>query len=105
MLKDIKKSLQAVYGNPSGRQSERLFSLAKLIFAVVSSGRCSLQSMGDGLPDRADLESRIKKAKRFLDSKYTDYRSYYLPHVELLLHWLKEREWVFFIDGSEVGNG
>lgn len=105
MLKDIKKSLKSAYGQTSGRQEARLSNLAKFLYAIIKSGKCSLQSMGNDLPDSTDLESRIKKAKRFLDSKYTDYQTYYLPHITLLFLWLKDRDWVFIIDGSEVGNG
>lgn len=103
MLKDIKKCLKRAYGQAKGNDAARLDNLAKLLYAIIKSEHCSLQKMGEGLPESTDLESRIKKAKRFLTSKYTDYDSFYLPHLVLLLSWLKNKEWFFIIDGSDVG--
>lgn len=105
MLKDIKKCLKRAYGQVKGHQASRLDNLSKLLYAIIRSEHCSLQKIGEKLPESTDLESRIKKAKRFLTSKYTDYNSFYLPHLVLLFSWLKDKEWVFIIDGSDVGNG
>ena len=106
MLKDIKKSLSHAYGKGlSPSQTARVDTASKLIYAIISGKHCSLQRLGEHLPAHTDLESRIKKAKRFLSSKYTDFQTFYLPHLHLLFERLKEKELVFMIDGSEVGIG
>lgn len=69
---------------------------------MIKSGQCSLQKLRENLPESTDLESRIKKTKRFLISKYTDYQSFYLPHLELLFRWLKDKDWFLIIDGSMI---
>jgi hypothetical protein len=106
ILKDIKNCLNKAYGKDHGKsQAQRFNVLAKLLYAVIKSSQCSLQNLGSHTPDLIDLESRIKKAKRWLNSKYTDFETYYLPHLHLVFASLKAKEWVLIIDGSEVGNG
>jgi hypothetical protein len=80
--------------------------LSKLLYAIIKSGHSSLQKIGSNFSDSIDLESRIKKSKRWLDSKYTDFESFFLPHVELLLIKLAAKgELLIIMDGSEVGDG
>lgn len=82
----------------------RLDTLSKIIFSIIHSGHSSLQKIGAGLSDDTDLESRVKKSKRFLDSKYTDHKSYFMPMITPFLHGLSNKgELVIAIDGSDVG--
>jgi len=103
MLKDIKKCLKRAYGKVQGHQAKRIDNLAKFVYAIIKSEHCSLQKIGQALPEPTDLESRISKVKRFIKNKYTDFDTFFMPHVMLLLSWLKDKEWVFIIDGSDVG--
>ena len=78
--------------------------MSKLIYVIVLSGHSSLQKIGANLPGSIDLESRVKKAKRWLDSKYSDYQTWYLPHIQSLLAGLARKGYlIFVIDGSEIG--
>lgn len=106
MFKGIKKSLRKIYGKKiCSSQQSRVTSLCKLVYAIISSRHCSLKHLGEYLPDFTDLESRIKKSKRFLQSKYTDFDTFYLPVLNHLLSRLSVHEMILMIDGSEVGNG
>ena len=84
----------------------RITMLAKLLFALIQSGNSSLQKLGNYLPESTDSESRVKKSKRWLDSKYTDFETFFLPHIHCLLSKLASiGELVLIMDGSEVGKG
>lgn len=88
----------------SPSDQNRLDTLSKVIFSIIHSGESSLQKIGNALPDGTDIESRVKKTKRFLDSKYTDHKSYFLPMIAPFLQGLSGKgELVIAIDGSDVG--
>lgn len=75
-----------------------------MLYAIVRSGQCALSRMGSEMPGSTDVESRVKQAKRWLDSKYSDYESFFLPHIYPLLQGLANNgPLLFAIDGSEVG--
>lgn len=80
--KDKKKWLithQSV--EPSGNALRRLTTLSLLISALIRGGRASLQSIGDSMESDTDLESRVKKAKRWLNNKWTDVEAHFIPYV------------------------
>ena len=56
-----------------------------MLYAIIHSGKCSLQKMGGSFQSAIDLESRVKKCKRWLGSKYNDYTTFFIPFVEQLL--------------------
>lgn len=88
----------------SPSNQKRLQTLSQIVYAIIWSGRCGLHQIGDHLPDLTDLESRVKKTKRFLDSKYTDWQSYFLPLLVPFLHRLAQQgTLVLAIDGSAIG--
>lgn len=71
---------------------------------MIHSGHCSLQKLGEGSLGSQDVESRVKKAKRFLESKYTD-ETFFLPYLKSLLVGLGNKGPLYLvIDGSQVGN-
>jgi len=73
---------------------------------VIKKGESSLQKIGEGLEEDIDIESKVKKVKRFLKSKYTDYQSFFLPFIVSFLSGLDSVPRLFIvIDGSVVGNG
>ena len=57
------------------------------------------------MEDRIDLESRIKKAKRWLSNKWTDVEFHYIPYLLPILKALSQADQLFIaIDGSGVGH-
>lgn len=56
--------------------------------------------------EATNKESKIKKVKRFLDSKWNGYHDYYLPFIEVFLkNLIPQKELVFIIDGTQsAGN-
>lgn len=77
-----------------------------MVFSLLSKGNCSLEKMGANLKSSIDKESKVKKCKRMLDSKYTDHKTFFLPFIHKLLgSFHSSLDLTFVIDGSEVGNG
>ncbi|MEM9424950.1 MAG: IS4 family transposase, partial [Spirochaetota bacterium] len=97
--------MNRVYEQMDGKANQkRVLTLTKLLYAIIKSGHCSLSRMGQELLSPTDVESRVKQAKRWLDSKYSDYKSFFLPHIVPLLRGLAQRgPLLIAIDGSEVG--
>lgn len=89
-----------------GNSLRRINVLAGLISAMIRGGQASLQGLGTHMTGSTDLESRVKQAKRWLNSKWTDVHSHYIPYLVPILHCLsKSGRLVFAIDGSGVGKG
>jgi len=57
---------------PEGNPLRRLITLSCLIAALTKAERASYKAIGKEMDDNTDLESRIKKAKRWLTNKWTD---------------------------------
>ena len=75
-----------------------------MLYAIIRSGKSSLSRLGSEMSGATDVESRVKQAKRWLDSKYSDYESFFLPHiVPLLQRVAKHGPLLLAIDVSEVG--
>lgn len=82
----------------------RVLTLTKMLYAIIKSGQSSLSRIGAEMPGGTDIESRVRQAKRWLDSKYSDYKSFFLPHVVPLLQGLANHgPLLMAIDSSEVG--
>lgn len=98
--------MNRVYKQLNGKANEhRVLTLTKMLYAIIHSGRSSLTRIGAQMPGVTDLESRIKQAKRWLDSKYSDYESFFLPHIKPLLAGMADKgPLLLAIDGSEVGH-
>lgn len=105
--KDVKKWLVKHQPEPpKGNALRRLTTLACLVCALVRAERASLKALGKEMEDSTDLESRIKKAKRWLNNKWTDTESHFLPYVAPVIRSLaKTGELVLAIDGSAMGSG
>lgn len=104
--KDVKKWLIKHQSQPvQGNNLRRLKVLASMISALIRGGRASLQKIGQEMEDGTDLESRIKKAKRWLNNKWTDTETHFIPYLIPILHSLsKNGELLLAIDGSGVGS-
>ncbi|MFT5262537.1 MAG: hypothetical protein ACI8YQ_001268 [Polaribacter sp.] len=103
--KDIKKWLITHQsGQPSGNGLRRLTVLSLMISALIRGGRASLQCIGNSMELETDLESRIKKAKRWLNSKWTDVEAHFIPYVvPIIISLSKSGQLVLAIDGSAIG--
>lgn len=81
-----------------------------MICGLIRRGKSHLKdlsSLGSEFPQLIHLESRVKKAKRWLQSKHTSWEGHFLPSISaiLALRIAKGEEMFFAIDGSEVGQG
>ena len=89
---------------PEGHSLRRILTLAHLISSMIRSRRCSLQQLGQEMDLPIDLESRIKRAKRWFNNKWVDHQSHFLPYVlPILASVAGSGELVLAIDGSTVG--
>ena len=97
--------MNRVYKQLNGKANQkRIVTLTKMLYAIINSGQSSLSRIGSEMPGGSDVESRVKQAKRWLDSKYSDYESFFLPHIQPLLQGLANHgPLLIAIDGSEVG--
>lgn len=99
--------MTSAYGNPQGNPLRRINTLTAMICGAIKTSKSSLENLGSQLSQDIDSESRVKNVKRWLTSKYTDYDVSFLPFIAPILanHILQNKEMVFAIDGSEVGQG
>ena len=51
-----------------------------MICAFILGGRASLPSLGNHMDADTDLESRVKQAKRWPSSKWTDNQAHFIPY-------------------------
>lgn len=76
-----------------------------MISALIRGQRASLQHIGQNMEEPIDLESRIKKAKRWLSSKWTDVDCHFIPYLIPILKSLGSQQQLFItIDGSGIGH-
>lgn len=75
-----------------------------MISSLIRSGRASLQCIGNELDGDIDLESRIKKAKRWLNNKWTDTETHFIPYILPILRSVaRSGKLLLAIDGSGIG--
>lgn len=55
---------------------------------MIKKGESSLQKIGEGIEEDIDIESNVKKVKRFLKSRYTDYQSFFSSIYCFFFIWL-----------------
>lgn len=91
---------------PEGNPLRRLITLSCLIAALTKAERASYKALGKEMDDNTDLESRIKKAKRWLTNKWTDIETHFIPYIKPIIRSIaKTGEIVIAIDGSTMGSG
>lgn len=95
------------YGTQKGNALRRTNSLIWQLCGIIKTGKSHLHSLGSEFPQDINLESRSKKVKRWLQSTYTDWEVTFVPCIAPILAYFigQDKEMVFAIDGSEVGNG
>ncbi|MCR9101255.1 MAG: transposase [bacterium] len=90
-----------------GNHLRRLKVLASMINSCAKSKSCSLSGISTTCrSDTRQAESRVRQAKRWLCSKWTDWDTFFAPYIAYLLSYLaKSGELTLAIDGSEAGQG
>lgn len=82
----------------------RIEVLCLMVSSCIGQQSCALQALAT--TDKAvqtQMESRIKQAKRWLSSKWTDWESFFAPYIRpILLNIAKSGELVLIMDGSEM---
>lgn len=103
-LQNYKKSLESLHHFSGKADQSRFEKLIRFVYVVIKKGESSLQKIGEGLEEEIDVESRVKKVKRFLKSKYTDYQCFFMPLIGSFMSGLPLTSRLFLsIDGSVVG--
>lgn len=105
LYKGIERSLKSHYPrNLSGHSLSRINQLASMVYAIIVSKKSGIYSIAGKLQGaEKQVESRVKQAKRWLDSKWTDHQTHFAPYTLPLLQSLATSgELVLCIDGSEV---
>jgi Transposase DDE domain len=103
LYKDIKKGLETLHSFTRKADQSRFSKLCLLVYALIQKGKSSLSVLGTGFGDATDLASREKQAKRFLQSKYTDYKTFYFPFIQAFLAGLPNKSIILVIDGTDMG--
>lgn len=105
----IFKKLLSYYGkNLQGHAYSRVKKLAGFICGMLRKKKPHMADIGSGLVQPITAYSKEKEAKKFLDNKWTDYQTHYLPYISELLKELVESlpegaEVQLVIDGSKMG--
>lgn len=105
--KDIFRFLQTVI--PDGQKGQlrrRICLMASLIQACIHNGHCRLESLSEATDtyQARKKSSLLQQAKRWLNNKWTDWQTFYLPFARQFLQGLAAKgEIVFVIDGSQTG--
>jgi hypothetical protein len=94
-------------GSNNGQMCRRVCLTASLIHACIHNGHCRLESISESTEAyRARKKSSLlQQAKRWLNNKWTDWQTFYMPFVRHFLQGLSTKgEIVFVIDGSQTGS-
>jgi hypothetical protein len=93
---------------PTGNALKRINSLSGFITGMIRKGKSTLPAIGSGIPKNINADSKTIAAKRFVENKWTDYDSHYLPFLAEFL-----RAFIAFtpaweklclvVDGSQIG--
>lgn len=90
-----------------GNHLRRLQLMAAMVGSCMRTKHCSLEGISrqEG-EDERQSESRVKQAKRWLMSKWTDWETFFAPYIAPLLGQMaRSGQLVFIIDGTETGQG
>lgn len=86
LFKTVKKALISLQPKGiEGHALRRVNRLTALVSGMINSGSCHLNALGSGILEDINDASREAVAKRFVENKYTNYTSHYLPYLSQLL--------------------
>ena len=96
---------------PQGNALKRLNTLSGLVSGMIRKGSSHLPDIGSGIPKNIDANSKTTAAKRFVDNKWTDYETHFLPYLSAFLRGVLacltdlSKGITLVIDGSQMGKG
>jgi hypothetical protein len=99
--------IQSSHEEVKGNHLRRLTVLASMINSCAQRKESSLEGISrTGDDDLRQSESLIKQAKRWLQSKWTDWDTFFAPYIGKVLGRLAQSgEIVLVMDGTESGQG
>jgi hypothetical protein len=91
-----------------GHALKRINTLSGLIAEMIRKNSCHMADIGSGLPGNIDAFSKETAAKRFVENKWVDYETHYLPFLTRILSAVlslcaHQSEIRIVIDGSQTG--
>ena len=70
---------------PEGHALKRINTLSGLISGMIRKGSSHLPDIGSGLPQNINADSKTIAAKRFVENKWIDFDTHYLPYLSAFL--------------------
>lgn len=90
----------------TGRQMRHLTTLTAMLCGIVLSQQSHLEKIARKVPEKSQVESRIKRFTRFNQNRFVTAETFYIPFIELLVAGLARAGVVTLVmDGSETGRG
>lgn len=85
-----------------GNHLRRLQTLCSMVCSCIGSKKSTLEGISSGA-EQTNSESTLKQSKRWLDSKWSDWESFYAPYIVGVLNKaMSQGEIILLIDGSET---
>ena len=93
---------------PEGHALKRLNNLSGFISGMIRKGSSHLPDIGSGLPKNINAASKTAAAKRFVENKWIDFDTHYLPYLTAFLKGILAFSTlsdglILVIDGSQTG--
>lgn len=105
--KSVRQALNDLFPRPpQGNHSRRLDSLAALVSGIVGTRSCHLPQVAQHIDGKAKAPSREKKLSRWLDNKWVDVETFFLPCLQRLLDRAiaKGKPLFFIADSTTTGH-
>lgn len=92
-----------------GHALRRLKSLTAYICGILRKKKPYMSALGSGLPQQITAHSKEKSAKKFLENRFIDFDTYYMPYLSCLLeeifNSMSDNQAIkIVIDGSKMGS-
>lgn len=93
---------------PEGHALKRINNLSGLISGMIRKGSSHLPDIGSGIRKNIDSHSKTTAAKRFVENKWTDFDTHFLPFLTAFIRGivaftLLNQGIILVIDGSQIG--
>ena len=94
---------------PQGNALKRINTLSGLISGMIRKGSSHLPDIGSGICKNIDAHSKTTAAKRFVENKWTDYETHFLPYLSAFVRGIVacltdlSKGITLVIDGSQMG--
>lgn len=103
-----KRLVNLSIGTPQGHALKRINTLSGLISGMIRKGSSHLPDIGSGIQKNTDANSKTVAAKRFVENKWVDFDTHYLPYLTAFLKGILaftqlHQGIILVIDGSQTG--